>query len=209
MVSNRLLLFTKYPSPGHVKTRLIPLLGSYASARLHKILTETAINTAFSAKKISDFSIEVHFSGADHTKMLEWLGSTLKYRKQVKGDLGDKMGAAFRKAFDEGVQKVIIIGSDVPDLTPSIIIQAFDELNSDNVVIGPASDGGYYLLGICHYYPLLFDHIEWSGPSVLNQTLNRITRLSLKVILLPILSDLDRPEDFIAFQKQSRFSNFA
>ena len=209
MSFNRLLLFTKYPTPGCVKSRLIPLLGTFKSALFHKMLSEMAINTVFSAKTILDFILEVYYSGADSSQMSKWLGNSINFSEQAKGDLGYKMREAFRKAFYDGARKVVIVGSDVPDLSPRLIFQAFNLLRSNNMVIGPTYDGGYYLLGCCDYYPFLFDQIEWSAPTVLNQTLDRITKLALDVLFLPLLRDIDTPEDFIAFQNLPRFPGFA
>ncbi|MCX5872459.1 MAG: TIGR04282 family arsenosugar biosynthesis glycosyltransferase [Deltaproteobacteria bacterium] len=206
MALKTLLLFTKYPTPGFVKTRLIPLLGIEASTHLHEKLTEMIVNKVVIAQAKSEFALEIHFHGANYIQMLDWLGPGLLYRQQIDGNLGDKMSIAFKNAFDQGSSKVVVVGSDAPDITPDILIQAFDLLDNSDVVIGPAFDGGYYLLGSRAYYPSFFENIEWGSSSVLNQTIERITCLSLTKVLLPLLSDLDRPEDLIEHQNRLPFS---
>jgi len=199
---NRLILFTKYPTPGFVKTRLIPLLGANASAGLHKTLTEITVNKILAAESICDFVPEVQFTGADHHQTLNWLGPRFVYKKQVDGSLGHRMNFAFKMAFDLGFSKVVAIGCDTPYISPEILSQAFQQLNDNDVIIGPASDGGYYLLGINCFCPDIFENIDWGSSIVLSQTFERIAQRALKVSLLTVLSDIDRPDDFLAFRKR-------
>lgn len=205
--SNRLIIFTKYPVPGRVKTRLVPVLGSDASAKLHRILTELTINKAVSAKKSSDFDIETHFCESPHRLMRQWLGPSFRYRRQIEGDLGEKMLYAFKCAFDEGCKKVVLIGTDIPGLTPHILAQAFQDLDDHDAVIGPATDGGYYLIGTVGFYPALFQNISWGAFDVFDQTIYKLSSLSLKTKMAPELSDLDRPSDLFKLEVYSLFGN--
>ncbi|MBI3518497.1 MAG: TIGR04282 family arsenosugar biosynthesis glycosyltransferase, partial [Bacteroidetes bacterium] len=114
-------------------------------------------------------------------------------------ELGDKMGNAFVKAFNMKYKKVIIIGSDCLDLNENIISDAFKLLDEQEVVLGPARDGGYYLLGMRNYYPQLFKNKTWSSENVLLDTLLDLSNLNLSFKLLPTLSDIDVEKDLIHY----------
>ncbi|MDX5437648.1 MAG: TIGR04282 family arsenosugar biosynthesis glycosyltransferase, partial [Pontibacter sp.] len=116
-------------------------------------------------------------------------------RVQPTGDLGKKMQKAFAAAFLEGYISVVIIGSDCLQLTPDIINRAYKELETHDVVIGPALDGGYYLLGMNCLYPQLFQNKRWSTEHVFPDTIHDLQRLHLSYTLLPHLSDIDHAED--------------
>ena len=204
---NRLIVFTKYPIAGRVKTRLVPLLGTEASAKLHRILTELTIHKAVSAKASSDFDIETHFCEGAYGLMRQWFGPSFRYRRQAEGDLGQKMLYAFKVAFNEGCKKVVLIGSDIPGLTPQILSQAFQALDDHDAVIGPAIDGGYYLIGTSGFHPTLFHNISWSAFDVFEETVHRLSSLALKTKIAPVLSDLDRPSDFFKPEALSLFGN--
>lgn len=120
-----------------------------------------------------------------------------EYEKRLQSgdDLGDRMAGAFREAFAEGYRYAVVIGSDCAELTPAIIRQAFRELSDHKVVLGPSQDGGYYLLGMSSYYGDLFAGIDWSTPSVLQQTIGRVKRQKLSYTLLPTLNDIDTEQD--------------
>jgi rSAM/selenodomain-associated transferase 1 len=122
----------------------------------------------------------------------DWSSDIFKKRLQSKGDLGGKMQTAFQESMDE---KTVIIGSDCYDLTTQHIESAFQKLDESDVVIGPANDGGYYLLGMSNYYPRLFEDINWSTKRVLKQTLQQAKSLNLKVSFLEELVDLDTFSD--------------
>ena len=106
------------------------------------------------------------------------------------------MKNAFELAFDKNAENVIIIGSDCPELTHEIILEAFEALKKFDVVIGPAVDGGYYLLGVSSYRPFLFDNKEWSTPTVFESTKADIEKHQLSLYELPVLSDIDTEKDY-------------
>jgi hypothetical protein len=194
-VRERLIIFTRYPEPGKTKTRLIPVLGEEGAATLQRQMTES---TLAEVKKVSRFypsSMEVHFAGGNEQLMQDWLGSSIIYRRQTEGDIGCRMASAFQESFEAGIDSIVLIGIDCPDLNAQLMVQAFQALDRHDLVIGPARDGGYYLIGLRRFVPELFIGISWSTNEVLQQTQNIIQRLELAVAYLPLLSDIDRPED--------------
>ncbi|MGA9382374.1 MAG: TIGR04282 family arsenosugar biosynthesis glycosyltransferase [Phormidium sp.] len=191
-MKNCLIVFTRYPEPGKTKTRLIPVLGAEGAANLHRQLTETVITQV---KELQDVLIEVHFTGGNQQLMQAWLGENLTYKQQSEGDLGRRMTTAFQTAFNNGIEKVVIIGSDCPALQSQLIEEAFAALFQHELVLGPATDGGYYLIGLKRLIPELFTGVNWGTSEVLHQTVEIAESLKLTVAYLTTLSDVDRPED--------------
>ena len=194
-MKERLIIFTRYPEPGKTKTRLIPVLGEEGAATLQRQMTES---TLAEVKKVSRFypsSMEVHFAGGNEQLMQDWLGSSIIYRRQTEGDIGCRMASAFQESFEAGIDSIVLIGIDCPDLNAQLMVQAFQALDRHDLVLGPARDGGYYLIGLRRLVPELFIGISWSTNEVLQQTQKIIQRLELAVAYLPLLSDIDRPED--------------
>jgi uncharacterized protein len=191
-----IIIFTRFPEPGLTKTRLIPVLGPEGACRLHRELTEKIVAQVQQIKKSYPLMVEIHFSGGSREQMAGWLGRDFQYVIQEEGDLGDRMKLAFRKAFRQGWERVVLIGSDLPDLTPAILRESFERLTNHDLVLGPALDGGYYLIGLKANCPALFGNpMIWGTEEVLKNTLITAERLGLKTALLPILRDVDRPED--------------
>lgn len=133
-----------------------------------------------------------------------WLGPELRYAPQASGDLGARLHEAFQTALRNG-SAVICIGSDVPGITPTILFQAHEKLIDHDVVLGPAADGGYYLIGMKRFFPELFASIDWGTEQVYKQTQEVISALGLLAAELPVLSDIDRPEDLASLQSDPRF----
>ena len=185
---NRLIVMTKYPEPGQTKTRLIPALGVGGAAELHRRL---GIHTA---KTLKSFTPEIHYSGGDPNLMRNWLGD-FKYVSQSDGDLGDRMKQAFQSGFNQGCDRIVMIGTDCLAIDGALIDRAFSALNQIDVVFGPAVDGGYYLIGLRKQVLELFSNIPWSTASVLQDSLAIVNDLNLSYELLEILPDIDRPED--------------
>lgn len=197
MISEKLIVFTRYPEPGKTKTRLIPVLGKAGAANLHRLMAQRTIARALSLQKSRQLSVEIHHTGGSQQQMEDWLGTDLIYQNQIDGDLGARMAAAFQNSFDSGVDKVAIIGTDCPDLKAEILAQAFDELSDRDLVLGPAKDGGYYLIGLRRSIPELFDGINWGTSEVFASTRAIAQNLGLNIAVLPILADIDRPEDLL------------
>ncbi|MGI0492786.1 TIGR04282 family arsenosugar biosynthesis glycosyltransferase [Alkalinema pantanalense CENA528] len=198
----RLVVFTKYPTAGAVKTRLIPALGAEGATKLHQRLAEYTIAQAqefLQARKNIDVDLEIRFAGSDRQEMADWLGTEYRYVPQGAGDLGDRMARSITESFAQGYSFIVLIGTDCPAITPDLLSNTFSKLSTADVVIGPARDGGYYLIGIHQRindsFSRLFQNIQWSTSKVLLQTLEIASRFLFKTEQLPILSDIDRPED--------------
>ena len=194
-MKEKLIVFTRYPEPGKTKTRLIPVLGIEGAAQLHRQLALGAIAQAKQLQNTRQLSVEVYFTGGSQQLMQTWLGTDLVYEIQGTGDLGAKMAIAFQMSFNSSVEKVVIIGTDCPDLNSQVMALAFDKLDNHNLVLGPALDGGYYLIGLRQFIPELFRSINWGTAEVLAQTVAIAQNLNLAVAYLPPLADIDRPED--------------
>jgi len=190
MTKQALLTFIKNPEKGKVKTRLAKTVGEDKALAIYKsLLAHTRkIALATKAERFLFYSQRINptdnWSATDFTKLV-----------QADGDLGFKMQEAFRHVFQTH-KKVVIIGSDCASLTPAIVEAAFKQLDQHDFVIGPALDGGYYLLGMNAFYPAVFEGIVWSTATVLEETQTIIRSLQKTSYLLPALSDIDYEEDW-------------
>jgi hypothetical protein len=194
-VSDRLIIFTRYPTPGTTKTRLIPALGAEGAAAFHRRMAEHTLTQARYLHNQQPLSIEVQFTGGDLAQMQDWLGEDVRYRSQSSGDLGDRLTQAFKNAFQENSTAVVAIGTDCPSLSSDLLSLAFKYLKTNDLVLGEAADGGYYLIGLRTLIPELFIGISWSTEVVFQQTLAIAKQSKLSIALLPVLQDIDRPED--------------
>lgn len=174
-------LFTRWPEPGKAKTRLIPALGAQGAADLHRRLTERTVATVREA----GLALEVRTTGAVPAAFRDWLGEA-EITDQGEGDLGARLARAAERL------PVLLLGADIPGLTPHHLTAAAAALAENPAVIGPASDGGYWLLGLSIPMPALFRDMEWGTGSVLATTL---ARLPAGTPRLETLDDLDTPED--------------
>lgn len=190
-----LILFTRYPEPGKVKTRLISALGAEGAANLQRQMTEDTLRKIEAMQNNFLVLLEIHFAGNKKELMQAWLGKNFAYYQQQEGDLGERMLSAFAGAFTKGMSRVVLIGTDCPDLDAVILAEAFQLLEQSEVVLGPAADGGYYLIGLKRLIPELFSNIYWGTGEVLLKTQQIAQRLNLQVSYLPLLHDIDVPED--------------
>ena len=186
-----LVIFTRYPVPGQAKTRLIPAIGAEHAAQLQRHMTQQTITMA----KACQVPLQIRFYGGTPAQMQSWLGDDLDYQPQGEGDLGAKMHNAFQKGFKQGHDRVVIIGTDCPFIDRKLIHQAFEHLNTHDLVLGPATDGGYYLIGLRKLFPELFESITWSTNTVRSKTIAIAQANNISYALLPELSDIDLPED--------------
>ncbi len=196
----RLIVFTRFPEPGTTKTRLIPALGEQGAADLQRRMTEHVISTAAMVRNRPGLALEVRHEGGNTGLMQAWLGAHLNYRTQGKGDLGRRMARAFDETFQAATEAAVIVGSDIPEISAGIIQQAFEGLQKNDLVLGPARDGGYYLIGMKRAVsviasPRLFRGINWGTDEVLSQTIQIAKALGLSFVLLESLADVDCPED--------------
>jgi hypothetical protein len=196
-----LIIFTRYPEPGKTKTRLIPVLGAEGAATLQRQMTEQKLTQVRELQAAYPVSVEVHFTGGNEQLMQSWLGSSLIYQRQSEGDIGCRMASAFQASFEAGMNSVVLIGIDCPDLNAQLMAEAFQALHQHDLVLGPAVDGGYYLIGLRRLIPELFTGIRWSTAEVLPETLRIAHRLELAVAKLRLLSDVDRPEDLSVWKQ--------
>jgi uncharacterized protein len=201
IAKQHLVIFTRYPEAGKTKTRLISALGSEGAATLQRQMTEHTISQVRYLSKGFNLSFEVRFAGGSLQLVLDWLGSDIFCQPQGEGDLGVRLVRSLVYAFDSGAEKVVIIGTDCPDLSDEILVKAFEQLDCKNLVLGPAEDGGYYLIGLERPVPDLFTDIAWGTSQVLQQTIKIAQRLNLSVGYLPVLHDIDRPEDLHLWEK--------
>jgi uncharacterized protein len=203
----RLFVFARYPVPGQAKTRLMPALGPEGAARLHRRLAEHAVRVARSSSAGGRAGVTIWYTGARRSDFRAWLGPDLQYAPQPRGDLGVRMQGAFRAAFRDRAGGAVAIGADVPGLSATILLQAFEGLREHDVVLGPAADGGYYLIGTRRDLPDIFTDIAWGTGRVLAQTRASILRLGLTLAELPVLDDVDRPGDLAPLRDDARFAD--
>ena len=201
MTKQHLIIFTRYPEPGKTKTRLIPALGTEGAASLQRQMTEHTLFQVKQLQSTSAISFEVRFAGGNLQLMQDWLGSDLVYQPQGEGDLGKRMERSLSSAFQSGAEQAIIIGTDCPGINPQILASAFEQLHQCDLVLGPAIDGGYYLIGLRRSFCELFTNIDWGTNQVLQQTVNIAQKLNLSVVYLQALADVDRPEDLPVWEK--------
>lgn len=202
-----IIIFAKLPVPGKVKTRMAADLGNDFAVTFYKNCAEHIFSEVSQLKK---YGIDCYlFYGIDDdvSKIKKWVNKKFIYNPQVEGDLGNKMSSAFQNVFAHGKNKVIIIGTDIPDISKEIILNAFEALEKNDMVISPAHDGGYYLLGMKKYMPELFHDIEWSTEEVFKKTINKAEQLSLKITNADKLIDIDDKYDLIEWLNDSGNGN--
>lgn len=200
-MAERLIIFTRYPEPGLTKTRLIPTLGAKGAATLQQQMTEYTLSQV---RELQSPSLEVRFTGGSLTLMQDWLGTDIVYQPQGEGDLGERMARSLSVAFRAGMERVVVIGTDCPGLNANLIAKALHQLHSHDLVLGPALDGGYYLIGLRCFILELFTDINWGTAEVLHQTVAIAKKLDVSVTYLPQLADVDRPEDLPIWERFSR-----
>jgi hypothetical protein len=190
MAKTSVAILAKAPIPGTAKTRLIPAIGAHAAAVFQERLTARATATAQAA----DIGPVTLWCAPDVThRSFRELGVTL--RPQPEGDLGARMLAAF----EDG--PTLVIGADCPALTPAHLRDAARALETHDIVLVPAEDGGYVLIGTNARHPALFETMIWSVPTVLAETRARIAALGLKAAELPPLWDVDTEDDLARMER--------
>ena len=192
MTKQALLIFAKNPKAGKVKTRLAATIGTDAALYVYKQLVEhtVSVTNCLPVDKIvfySDFVFDEDAWNTEH------------YLKQLQNgkDLGERMNNAFASTFKNGYDRIVIIGTDCPALNAEIIMNAFACLDKYDVVIGPAEDGGYYLLGLKQLCSEVFENIPWSTSTVFDDTTRKCAALQLTYGLLPVLNDIDEENDLL------------
>lgn len=179
----RPIIFARYPHSGQCKTRLIPALGPDGAAALHRRLVERTLS------RLAPLSPLVAYTGASEDKFRVWLGAHVELVPQPAGDLGDRLIAAAREG------PALIIGSDIPDIDASSVAAAGRLLVEADLVLGPAEDGGFWLIGMKVAEPRLFADVAWGTERVFAQVCRNAQTLGYSVGNAVTRADLDRPED--------------
>lgn len=196
----RLIIFAKAPIPGECKTRLIPLLGETASAELYKQLSIHCLSQ-FNETCEADILLQVYpdTSHAFIKQLKQQFNTSLS--AQIGNNLGDRMFHAICESL-ESYNQCVLIGTDCPEIDSAYVNQAFTALQSSDIVLGPADDGGYVLIGANKIRPELFQDIEWSTENVLQQQVSNCIKHNYSYQLLATLWDLDQPQDYIQHQQR-------
>jgi rSAM/selenodomain-associated transferase 1 len=189
------LVFQKNAVLGKVKTRLASGMGELRALEIYRHL----IQLTYSALEVVPASIWTYFS--------DFIPETInppiaKSFLQEGQDLGERMANAFARSFESGMEKVVLIGTDCPTLQSNHLNEAFEALNYSDLVVGPATDGGYYLIGMNRRADYLFEGITWSTSQVLSETLNVASQHGLTTTLLCELDDIDTQEDWQRYSSQ-------
>ena len=189
------MVFVKAPRKGTVKTRLARDVGDETATRLYRgfVLDVLDLIRNDGAREVVICHAPPDASG----EIREWLGPMNIYRPQSGGDLGQRMCAAFRKAFADGVDRALLMGTDLPDLPPEVVDSADAALRSADAVLGPSRDGGYYLIGFNRngFEPAVFREIPWSTDAVFRLTERILTRRGRRFRVLPVWRDVDDVAD--------------
>ncbi len=194
-----LSVFTRFPEAGTTKTRMIPLLGARGAAELQRAMTEHILTRVSAAPGLTGLTVDIRFAGGDARQMETWLGPAYSYHRQGRGDLGCRMAAAFKDAFQAGADRMALVGTDIPGLSAAILEGAFAALDQADLALGPTIDGGYYLIAM-HRESFekaagLFTGIKWGSERVLADTLKKAAAEHLRTNLLEKLADVDQPDD--------------
>jgi len=199
-MSQKLIVFVRAPRLGEVKTRLAEAIGKEAALSAYRVLVDQLLENLECLQ-----NVELRFTpDAGRAELVPWLRPGWALMPQGEGDLGERLGRAFQESFAEDNQQVVIIGSDCPDVSVTDIESAWRELLTHDVVLGPASDGGYWLIGLRRPEPSLFENVPWSTASVLETTLNRVRNAGLTFHCLRELTDIDTAEDWNEFNRATQ-----
>jgi len=190
MTDALVIVFVKNIKLGTVKTRLAKTIGDIGAFEVYSELVKI---TEKATEKL-DIDKRIYFSNA--VVDTKWKNDFKTVQNGV--DLGERMLNAFKEGFEVGYKKIVLIGSDLPDLNETYITKGIEALNENDVVFGPAEDGGYYLIGLSKIEESIFKNKPWSQPNLLKQTLQELQRLQITVSTLEPLNDIDTYEDLIA-----------
>ena len=199
---NIVIVFLRAPEKSRVKTRLARGVGDEQALALYKAFVQTTLL----AVERSNMDHRICFFPADKQALVEdWLGPDHAYMPQIGNDLGQRMGNALAAVFDQGAQKAIIVGTDIPDIRARHLLEAMNLLDQKQVVIGPSLDGGYWLIGFQQdgFCPDLFYQVDWGTETVFSTTLEKCKVANLSPGLLPALQDIDSLEDLQDFQRKN------
>lgn len=196
--ANALVIFARTPVPGEVKTRLAADVGIERALEAYRELTELTLKVARQVRKCE---VIVCFTPSDaEGAMRDWLGDDVRYEAQSEGELGERMAHAIRNRLGEGARRVVVVGTDCPGLDRRTLDRAFESLGRVDVIVGPATDGGYYLIGVRGDHPELFAEIPWSTNQTLARTLAAARTKGLAMDVLDIMWDVDTGVDLLRWK---------
>jgi rSAM/selenodomain-associated transferase 1 len=194
-MKKHLIVYAKRPLPGYAKTRLGAKIGAEESAGVYaRFLYRCLLELV--ELDLDEFSIELSLAASEDIAFFELAFPEFQVNAQIGMNLGQRFTHSFSTAFEKGADAVVVIGTDIPDLDRSIIRAAFAGLEEKDVVIGPDTDGGYYLIGTRDKTAILFNDIHWSSEFVYQRTEQLIQSQGLTLHRLPVLSDVDTEADF-------------
>ena len=200
-MNDRLIVFARNPFQPGVKTRLAHGIGQHAAqgvyarllySLLYRLVTDCPDDTAITLSLASHSGLKIFRTAYPE----------LDVDHQCSGDIGVRMRTAIQKAFDEGAKRVVLIGSDLPEMDWALLHQAFSKINPDTIALGPTLDGGFYLVGMQAQVRDIFHDISWSTNRVLAGTITNIEAIGCRPALLPELPDIDLPEDWQRWRDQ-------
>jgi rSAM/selenodomain-associated transferase 1 len=198
--SRAVVVFARVPALGRVKTRLAASIGEAGALMAYRELAESTLG-AIAA--LPDCDRVVAFTPDEgEREMRLWLGDAARYEAQAHGDLGRRMHAAIARRLAEGAERVAVIGTDCPDVGAADVERAFEKLADADLVLGPATDGGYWLIAMKAALEAPFDRIPWSNPDTLTETLRRAREFGLKVALLDRKTDVDTVVEWRAWKER-------
>ncbi len=204
-----LLVFLRAPELGQVKTRLAKDVGNENALALYKQFVRASLLSAESwAKDAQHREVWVaYYPGNKKTIVENWLGKEYLFLAQSGEDLGCRMANAMAAAFDKGAKSAVVIGTDIPQIEAGHISQAFSSLESEDVVLGPSPDGGYWLVGASNkrFNTNIFSDVDWGTPSVFQQTLDRCQQFDLTYVQLGSLLDVDTLSDLKVIDTQGKW----
>ena len=192
-MTTHIIVFAKDPQPGKVKTRLFDRYSPEEAAQLYRAFICDTLDKA--GRVEANAHILCFAPSSSTTSMAEIAGPGWDLVPQANADLGERMATALRQSLESGANRVILTGTDIPSLPSAHLSQALDALGNHDVVLGPSTDGGYYLVGVSGDHPAIFHDIEWSTPHVFPQTIERIKAAELRLGLVPPWYDVDTPEE--------------
>lgn len=196
LMKKGIIIFQKNLIPGKVKSRIGALVGDQKALEIYQVLVD------YTHQQVEGLECKKLLYYSEYTENTYENNKDYQFFIQSSGDLGLKMGDAFKDQFEDGFDQLLIIGTDCAEITQEILEEAFDKLKTSEVVIGPAKDGGYYLLGMNRFISGLFYDIPWSSAEVFNQTSDYLSTHQIPFDLLPTLSDVDYLEDWMKVKER-------
>lgn len=197
-----ILIFLRAPEPGKVKTRLAKHLGATLALSFYTHFVQDTLET------VDALRVPVHiyfYPSTQKDTVISWLGNRYRYWCQSGDTLGQRMASAFVHAFETGVDRAVLIGTDIPDLPGRIIDEALDALGTHDAAIGPSADGGYYLIGFNAkgFLPAIFSGVRWGHPDVFARTMEIFNKHKTSLHRLPLWQDIDEIEDLLSFARRN------